>query len=188
MGFLDALLGRSKPVPPNLDQLFGLPAAAVTLQAAAGFAPTGAGSVCFKAAEGEGFAGLADEVRQLLSLDSGRFTEVKDSYGFTWLTRSTTPDDIEGLVTDLHGVNSTLVDAGFGPALLCTLVVFGDDDNRTVGLVYLFKRGTWYPYAPTASGTRDSALELQIRAVVADDLRIEPDLTRWFALQGAPGL
>jgi len=29
MGFLDALLGRSKPAPPNLDQLFALPAAAV---------------------------------------------------------------------------------------------------------------------------------------------------------------
>ena len=49
MGFLDALLGRTKPVRPDLDQLFGLPAAAITLQAAAGFHPTGQGSVCFAA-------------------------------------------------------------------------------------------------------------------------------------------
>ena len=34
MGFLDTLLGRSKPVPPKLDALFALPTAAVTLQAA----------------------------------------------------------------------------------------------------------------------------------------------------------
>ena len=32
MGLLDALLGRTKLVPPDLDQLFGLPAAAITLQ------------------------------------------------------------------------------------------------------------------------------------------------------------
>ena len=35
MGFFDALLGRTKPVRPDLDQLFGLPSAAVTLQVAA---------------------------------------------------------------------------------------------------------------------------------------------------------
>ena len=32
MGLLDTLLGRSKPVQPNLDQLFGLPSAAMTLE------------------------------------------------------------------------------------------------------------------------------------------------------------
>ena len=187
MGFLDAILGRSKPVPPDLDQLFGLPAAAVTLRVATDFRPTGVGSVCFKAAEGGGFAGLAEEVRALLALHEGKFTEQTDRYGFTWLTRTTSPDDLEGLVTDLHAVNSSLVDAGFGAALLCTLVGF-TDGQRALGLVYLFKRGTWYPYAPGGSGKRDSALELQIRATVADDVRVEPDLTRWFALEGAPGL
>lgn len=187
MGFLDVLLGRSKPAPPNLDQLFGLPAAAITLQAATSFRPTGAGSVCFKAAEGGGFAGLAEEVRRLLALDEGKFAEETDSYGFTWLTRTTSPVDVEGLVIDLHGVNSSLVDAGFGAALLCTLVAF-TDAHQPLGLVYLFKRGTWYPYAPTGPDTRDSALELQVRAVIQDDLRLEPDLSRWFALRGAPGL
>jgi hypothetical protein len=187
MGFLDTLLGRSKPAPPNLDQLFGLPAAAITLQAATAFRPTGVGSVCFKAAEGGGFAGMAEEVRGLLSLDDGRFTEQTDTYGFTWLTRAATPDDMGGLVVDLHAINQTLVDAGFGTALLCTLVAF-TDGHQSLGLVYLFKRGTWYPYAPTGADARDSAVELQVRATIQDDLRVEPDLGRWFALRDAPGL
>ena len=46
MGFLDTLLGRTKPVQPNLDQLFSLPNAALTLEAADGFKPTGFGAVC----------------------------------------------------------------------------------------------------------------------------------------------
>lgn len=187
MGFLDALLGRSKPVPPDLDQLFGLPSAAVALQAATGFRPTGTGSVCVKAAQGSGFAGLTGYVHDLLALQEGRFGSTTDSFGFTWLVRSGDPDDLAGLVTDLHAVNSSLVDAGFGPALLCTLVVFGDG-TRPLGLIYLYKRGSWYPFAPTASGRRDNALELEVASAIGDDLRVEGDLSRWFPVDDAPGL
>jgi hypothetical protein len=56
--------------------------------------------------------------------------------------------------------------------------------------VYLYKRGTFYPFAPVDPDAqrRDSALELQVRALVASDLPIESDLTRWFPIWGAPGL
>lgn len=187
MRFLDVLLGRTKPAPPNLDQLFALPSAAITLQAATGYQPTGVGSVCFKSAEGGGFAALREEVDRLLSLDQGKYTSHTDNYGFTWLVRQTKPDDIAGLVTDLHSVNSGLVDAGFGNALLCTLVAFSDG-KQPLGLVYLYKQGSWYPFAPTGPNTRDNTVELQIRSILADDLRIEPDLGRWFPVYGAPGL
>jgi len=187
VGFLDALLGRSKPVPPDLDQLFGLPSAALSLQAGTEFRSTGVGSVCFKAAEGGGFTGLREQVEALLALDGGRYTSQVDRYGFTWLVRTTTPDDVEGLVTDLHSVNSSLTDAGFGSALLCTVAAF-TDGSRPLGLVYLYKRGTWYPFAPAGPERRDNAVELQVRAVVQDDLRIEADLGRWFPVYGAPGL
>ncbi len=187
MGFLDTLLGRTKPVPPNLDQLFGLPAAAITLQASTGFRPTGAGSVCFKAAEGGAFTGLAEHVQQLLALNEGKFSSHTDQYGFSWLTRPGDPDDPAGLVTDLHAVNSSLVEGGFGAALLCTLITF-TDGNRRLGLIYLYKRGSWYPFAPTGPDRRDNALEMQINSAIENDLRAETDLSRWFPLYGAPGL
>ncbi len=46
------------------------------------------------------------------------------------------------------------------------------------------------PFAPLPgqSGKRDNVTELQIRALLADDLPIEPDLSRWFPVWGAPGL
>ena len=187
MRFLDVLLGRSRPAPPDLDQLFALPAAALTLQAASGYRPTGTGSVCFKAAEGGGFAALREEVDRLLALDDGKYTSQTDSYRFTWLVRQTSADDLAGLVTDLHAVNSALVDAGFGAALLCTVVAFTDGSHR-LGLVYLYKQGSWYPFAPTGPDRRDNPVEMQVRSVLADDLRIETDLGRWFPVYGAPGL
>jgi hypothetical protein len=193
VGFLDSLLGRTKPVQPKLDDLFALPSAAITLEAGAGFKPTGSGSVCFRPVEGRSFADVQKDVTELLDVSSGNEgglpVEVsKDSYGFTWIVSSRMSDDLEALVTDLHAVNSALVDNGFGPQLLCTLVAFRDDEERSLALVYLFKRGTFYPFAPTTNEHRDNALELQVKGVIGDDLKFEPDLGRWFPLWGAPGM
>jgi hypothetical protein len=192
MGLLDTILGRTKQAKPDLDALFALPSAAVTLQAAAELRPTGVGSVCVKPAEGGAFEGLTDQIEELLAVnaDDGnrKYDETTDSFGFQWLTRRTSPDDLSGLVTDLHAVNSTLDGAGFGPALLCTLVGFTDGKAPTFGLVYLYKRGTWYPFAPTGENKRDNSREMQIRAMLGDDLKVEPDLSRWFPVWGAPGL
>ncbi|MFE9805741.1 hypothetical protein [Streptomyces sp. NPDC005548] len=194
MGFLDILLGRSKPVAPDLDRLFGLPSAAVTLEAAAGFTPTGTGAVCFASVEGAAFAEAHQEAQALLDADaerSGPPVEVsRDEYGYSWLVSRRTPDDLPALVSDLHAVNSALEGTGFGPQLLCSVAAFQDGRQRHLGLVYLYKRGTFYPFAPLA-GTgerRDNALELQIKAVLANDLRVEEDLGRWFPIWGAPGL
>jgi hypothetical protein len=196
VGFLDTLLGRTKPVQPKLDDLFGLPSAAIQLQAATGFTPTGSGSVCFRGVAGKTFADIEKEVRELLDMDDGKpggglpVEVTKDSYGFTWLVSNHMSDEMDGLVTDLHAVNTSLVDAGFGPQLLCTVVAFADENHRRVALVYLYKRGTFYPFAPVAGGQdrRDNALELQIKGVLAEDLKMEPDLTKWMAIWGAPGL
>ncbi|MEW2165121.1 hypothetical protein AB0912_19330 [Streptomyces sp. NPDC007084] len=194
MGFLDILLGRSKPVAPDLDRLFGLPSAAVTLEAAAGFTPTGTGAVCFASVEGAAFAEAHQEAQALLDADadrSGPPVEVsRDEYGYSWLVSRRSADDLPALVSDLHAVNSALEGTGFGPQLLCSVVAFEDRERRRLGLVYLYKRGTFYPFAPLAGAgeRRDNALELQIKAVLANDLRIEEDLGRWFPIWGAPGL
>ena len=71
MGFLDTILGRSKPAQPNLDELFSLPTAAITLEAGMNLKPTGTGSVCFRAAEGKAFGDIEKDVRELLSMGSG---------------------------------------------------------------------------------------------------------------------
>ncbi|MGN5378441.1 hypothetical protein BIV25_01345 [Streptomyces sp. MUSC 14] len=194
MGLLDILLGRTKPVAPDLDQLFALPSAAVTLEAAAGFTPTGGGAVCFATVEGAAFEQTHREVQALLDADTDRTgppVELeRDTYGYSWLVSERTPDQLVQLVNDLHAVNSAMEVNGFGPQLLCSLAAFRDEAGRRLALVYLYKRGTFYPFAPVSGGgeRRDSALELQVKAALANDLRIEQDLSRWFPVWGAPGL
>ncbi|MFG3343660.1 hypothetical protein ACGF1Z_01195 [Streptomyces sp. NPDC048018] len=237
MGLLDSILGRSRPVRPDLDRLFGLPAAALTLQAGTGLVPAGAGSVCFAAVEGGAFARLKGDVRDVLDLgvapapDEGAgggegrgagpgaypVTYSSDAYGYTWLTVRRPAEDLITLVNDLHAVNALLEEAGFGPNLLCSLTSFrapaagahgpeadggrtegswsddpaaGGQRARDLALVYLYKRGTFYPFAPRTdrAQSRDNVLELQVRGLLAGDLAMEPDMERWFPVWGAPGL
>ena len=194
MGFLDALFGRTKPVKPDLDQLFGLPSAALTLEAGAGFLPTGLGSVCFAAVEGAAFVQVEQQVRALLDADTERggvpVEASKDGYGYSWLLARHTPDELPELVNDLHAVNSELEANGFSPQLLCSLVAFRNGEGQSLALVYLYKRGTFYPFAPMPGGgeRRNSPLELQVNAMLGNDLRLEKDLSRWFPVWGSPGL
>ncbi|HEX5996727.1 MAG TPA: hypothetical protein VFY84_16420 [Jiangellales bacterium] len=189
MGFLDALFGRTKQAQPNLDALFSLPAAALTLESSAEIRPTGAGAVCFRDMEGGPFARIKEEVTALLG--GSEPDEVRDGYGYTWLViRRSGGDVVPALVTDLHAVNSTLEAEGFGPSLLCSTIGFRTADGQPLALVYLYKRGTFYPFAPVpgAAQKRDSALELQVRAMLEEDIKIESDLSRWFPVWGAPAL
>lgn len=189
MGFLRRVLGRSTPPPPSLDALFALPTAALTLESALGLGPTGTGSVCFRAAEGGASTATVSDVGALLATGGGPPVErSSDAFGFTWLLLRHDAADVPGLVTNLHAVNATLGDSGFGPALLCSIVGFADGSGRRLGLVYLYKRGTFYPFAPTGDTTRDNAYELEVRSALGADLPVEPDLSRWFPLWGAPGL
>ncbi|MEI2787069.1 MAG: hypothetical protein V9E82_15395 [Candidatus Nanopelagicales bacterium] len=186
MGLFDSLMGRSQPAKPNLDQLFAIPSAAITLQVSLDALPTGTGTVAFRAPEGKAFADVIADVEQLLTATSNpELQATQDTYGYTWLTIRNA--DISDLVNGLHAVNVSLQDAGFGPQLLCSLVSFQRGD-QPFALVYLYKRGTFYPFAPKGEPRRDNILELQLRDLLASDLPLEADMTRWFPVWGAPGL
>ncbi len=225
MGLFSSLLGRTKPVQSNLDALFALPSASITLQSAAGMSCSGHAGVCFKPPTGQGFEDMQAEVVKLLSMDdTGGLRKAEDAYGYHWLVLEDA--DIEQLVTRIHLVNSSLSDAGWGPQLLCSVFGLarlsgsdttgspqGDDGGGlaplvlgtspsdampepTAGpghvlpsssyLVYLFKRGTFYPFVPNGHEQRDIEQELKLKSLVADDLVIESDLDRWFPLWDLP--
>jgi hypothetical protein len=188
MGIFDAILGRTKPPQADLDVLFAVPQAALSLQTE-GFSTAGTGSVCFRDVEGAADDAVTADAEKLITTSAGAsVTRSADRFGFQWLTVSRTDHDVTGLVTDLHAVNSSLADAGFGSALLCSTIGFTTPDGKPLALVYLYKRGTFYPFVPIAGDKRDNALELQVRGIVAEDVPVEPDLSTWLAIWGAPGL
>lgn len=191
MGFWDVIAGRSRPKAPQLDSLFLVPSAAVTLETTLGLRPVGTGSVCYRAATGQAFRQVEAEVVELLNADPDEpDVEIsQDEFGFTWLVVHGDPDDPAGLCTDLHAVNTSLEEHEFGSGLLCSLIPFVGTDGRRVGLVYLYKRGTFYCFAPKpGEKQRDNLVEIQLRDTLAGELPMEQDLGRWLAVWGAPGL
>jgi len=195
VGLFDALLGRTKAVPANLDNLFALPSAAITLETAAGLRSSGHAGVCFKPSGTQSGADAAAEVRGLLGLDdesdgpAGVLRSVDDEYGYRWLLVD--DEDLGNLVTRVHLVNTTLEEHGFGPQLLCSAFGFtptadADQSARAAVLVYLFKRGSFYPFCPTGAEQRDNEAELRLSSLLGADLPQEQDLSRWMALWGLP--
>lgn len=195
----DVLLGRTRPVPADLDALFGLVGAQISLQASEGLVPTGEAGVCFKPVAGRSFSDTANEASQLLGLpdagtgDSSPIHQEDDKYGFHWVVLKNT--DFQELVNQVHVVNSTLQDNGYGPQLLCSVVGFRPDPASATSsaphqlyLVYLYKRGAFYPFAPAAGAgeQRDVESELRLQTVLADDVKIESDKERWMPLWGLP--
>lgn len=190
MKFLDSLLGRTKPKAPELDTMFAVPSAAVTLQAATGLVFSGQAAVAYKPASGAAFTATGDELRELLQLSGdqagSRIRAHDDRYGYRWMVVD--DPDLEDAVGSVHLVNRSLEDAGYGSQLLCSVFGFGaqGDAARACHLVYLYKRGTFYPFAPRPDERRDNELELQVRGALEGELPVEGDLSRWFPLWGLP--
>ena len=187
MKFLDALLGRSKPKQPKLDALFGVTGAAITLEAAAGMRPTGQAAVCFKPASGQGFAAASEELQGLLELavkEAGSTLRITDdSYGYRWVVLA--DPEMEDLVTAVHLVNSTLEQRLRPPAaLLGVRLRRGGREAVPPGLPV--QAGHVLPVRAAGRRARDNELELRVKATLAGDLPIEPELSRWFALWGLP--
>ena len=190
MKFLDSLLGRTKPKAPDLDALFAVPSAAVTLEVATSLRPSGQAAVAYKPASGAAFASVVDDLAELLQLSGEQSASTirsdEDRYGYRWVVVE--DPDLEDLVANVHLVNRSLEDAGFGSQLLCSVFGFSDT-SRSDGschLVYLYKRGTFYPFAPRLQERRDNELELRVRGALDGEIPIEAELSRWFPLWGLP--
>ena len=106
-------LGRSKPVAANLDALFALPSAAITLQHA-GFKLTGGLGLL----PGGGGGVRADAGRHRRAARRRRGPRRGADHGQLRLHLAghpAGPVHLSALVTDLHAVNTTLAEAGVRP-------------------------------------------------------------------------
>lgn len=184
----DILLGRTTPVKANLDNLFAMPSASITLEVSGNLTTTHTAAVCFKPASGAAFASTSVDFKSILAVmnpSDKPAVEKMDSLGYKWIIVEA--DDLESLTTSIHSVNSTLEDNGFGPQLLCSVFSFAStSDSEKVFIVYLYKRGSFYPFVPLGAQRRDNERELALQAILKDDLAIEPDLERWFPIWDIP--
>ena len=188
MGFLDTVLGRKRLKEASGDKIFALSTARITLEVELGLKPAGVAAVIFKPLSAGEFVRAENEMQELLDLAareaSSRIERSTDSYGYEWLI--VRDNDFEDLVTTVHLIASELAARGFGEQLLAAAFRFAGG-KLPVLWIYGYKRGAFWPFVPTGEGQeRDNAEELELKAKLEKELPIEPDLTRWFGLFGAP--
>ncbi len=188
MRILDILLGRTRPVPSQLDRLFAISTAYLTLTSDLQLTETGRAGVTFRPIDSAQFESLDTELEGVLRI-SGQETGTAvhtetDDFGFQWVTLQDT--DFQELVSTIHLVSLSLQDKGFAGQLLAAVFKFLDR-GEAVYWIYNYKRGSFYPFVPKGEGRdRDNALELRLKAAMEKELPIEQEMERWYPLWGVP--
>jgi hypothetical protein len=187
VGLGNVLFGRKKLKKAAGEKLFALSGARVTLEVELGLRPGGKAAVLFKPMSSAEYVRAENEMQELLEAvaqeSASRVTRRGDEFGFEWLIVE--DNDFEEVVTTVHLVASELAAHGFGEQLLAAVFRF-DGGDHPLYLIYGFKRGAFWPFIPTAEKERDNANELELKAKLEQELPIEQDLSRWFALFDAP--
>jgi PspAB-like protein len=190
VGFLDILTGRRKLDKPAPDRLFAISTANVTMETGLGMSSRGAAAIVFQPLATADFDAIVrdmEEVVKATATESGTtVTSTDDTYGFRWLVLR--GSDFDDLVVGINAVSTALEAGGYGERVLCAVFAFEDSRHRPVYWIYNYKRGTFYPFAPTpgAGEHRDNERELVLKAQIGKELPVEQELERWFPLWGIP--
>lgn len=190
MGFLDSLLGRSRTAKPaKTDRLFAISTAYVTLQTSYGIETAGKAGIVFQPLATSDFNAIVKDTEEVLRAtgeETGTLVETtEDKFGYRWAVLQ--DPDVEDLVVGINAVKDALDTSGYGDRVLAAVFGFKDERGKSVYFIYNVKRGSWYPFVPAAGEqARDNERELQLKAQLAGELPIEPELERWFPLWGVP--
>jgi hypothetical protein len=190
VGLRDILTGRHQVKGPAPDRLFAISTAYITLQTEHQIDPAGSAAIVFQALATSGFETTMREMEEVVKATGGETgTQVKtqdDSYGYRWMVLE--DPEVEDLAVGINAVSSSIETAGHGERLLCAVFAFRDANKRRLYFIYNYKRGFWYPFAPApgAANERDTERELRLKAQMAGELPMEPELERWFPLWGIP--
>jgi hypothetical protein len=194
VGLRDVLTGRHTVKGPAPDRLFAISTAYVTLQAEHQIEPAGKAAIVFQALATSEFESTLREMQEVVTATGGesgtKVSTEDDSYGYRWMVLHNPEGapSVEDLAVGINAVSSSIETAGYGERLLCAVFAFLDARKQRVYFIYNYKRGYWYPFVPAAGAAqeRSTERELQIKAQMASELPIEPELERWFPLWGIP--
>jgi hypothetical protein len=186
--FFNSLLGRNAlPAPANSEKIFAINTAYIEMQARLNANPTGFAALAFQRIDSSMFGRLEGEITELVRHDAGlagAYANIaKDQFGYIWLLLK--DEEFERLVASMHLASSTLELNGFDRSLLAAAFQFELDGQRIYWL-YNFKRGLFYPFVPKANRERDNILELRLKSLMAQELPIEQDTSRWYPLWDIP--
>jgi hypothetical protein len=188
MGLFDVLTGRRKIKPPAADRLFAMSTAGVTLETELGLKGSGRAAIVFQPLGTADFDQIVNDMQEIVRStgdETGTAIERRDDkFGYRWMILG--DPDLEDLVVGINAVSTELQGGGYGDRVLAAVFAF-EEESRPIYFIYNYKRGFFYPFVPAPGDhQRNTERELQLKAQLATELPLEPELGRWFPLWEIP--
>lgn len=190
MGVFDTLFGRTRLPKAKPERLFAMATARLAIETGLGWTPAGRAGICLKPVTTGEFSHASEELADLARLavkeTTSQLQSIEDKYRFRWFIFQ--DPDFEDLVTLAHMVALTLEDHGYGEQLLSAVFRFlrREERDQPGYFIFNYKRGSFYPFVPVGQEERDNASELRASAILDQELPLEKDLERWYALWDCP--
>ena len=185
---------NSKRMPKAAsDVLFSLSSAYITLEVKLGLKVTGRCAVTFKTVSSSdaSFYEMEQDIGRFLGSLSPEFElayrTVTDTYGYKWIILE--GKRIEDLLAGLTAVSDMVAEKGFSNLLLAAVFEFSSERERSrfyPYLIYNYKRNNFYPFVPTGQKTRNTEQEMQMMAMIGEEVPFEKDMSLWYPLWDLP--
>ncbi len=165
----------------DAEDLFGMSTAHLTMEADLGYDPHYEVALCFSDFDSHKFDELVEEAREIAELgDSGSVARVQqDGHGYQWIVIE--DDGYEDLVTAVYSVADEFIEHRYGSRLLAAVFGF-EKNNERAYWIYSFRRGSFYPFCPTGTNTRDNGTEFKLQSILDGELDVEDDEGYWYPL------
>ncbi len=169
------------------DDLFGMSTAYVTMHADLDFDAIDTAGLCFAGVDSTDFATTLEDARDIIEAgEEGTIADDhEDDHGYRWVVLE--DPDFEDLVVGVHAAADEFITQGYGSRLLAAVFGFErrvdtSEESSHAYWIYSFRRGAYYPFAPSGDHERDNGLEFKLRSVLDGELDIEEDESYWYPL------
>lgn len=167
------------------EDLFGMSTAYVTMGADLGYDAANEAALCFANVDSTDFEDTVDEVFAILDASREEFgTEARlheDDHGYHWVILR--DGEFEDLVNSVHFAADTFIERDYGHRLLAAVFGFRKG-GQPAYWVYSFRRGAYYPFAPSTDTDRErvSNVEFKLESVLDGELQLEAQKEYWYPM------
>ncbi len=194
MGLRDILTGRHRSRVPRPTACSRSRRPTSRSQSEHQIEPAGTAAIVFQALATSEFEATLREMEEVVTATGGesgtKVSTQDDSYGYRWmvLRNPAGAPSVEDLAVGINAVSGSIETAGHGERLLCAVFAFTDATwaGRLLHLQLQARLLVPVRARQRTQQERSTERELQLKAQMASELPIEPELERWFPLWGIP--
>lgn len=171
----------SKKADPN--DLIALSRVSLAVETNMNYEPCEVGGLAFSDIDDQEFEKALNEVKGVIKSNDDTEDadlDMKDIHGTQWIVVN--DESIESLAANLQFGASAMESVEYSSRLLAAVLPFKNDENDYIYVIYSFRRGSFYPFAPQGLDERDSKIERRLSTIIEDEIDVEDDRSYWYPL------